>query len=88
MTNLNRRETTATFGKTVVTLRSVVDDPDGDWIPGILDGEKRNLRKYDDAVAETVTEPALQAALLRHREALQRWVDALGNRRKTRLEVG
>ena len=74
--------------KTVVTLRSVVDDPDGDWIPGILDGEKRNLRKYDEAIAETAGEPALQASLLRHREVLQRWVDTLGARRTSGLKVG
>jgi hypothetical protein len=74
--------------KTVVTLRSVVDDPDGDWIPGILDGEERNLGKYDDAIAETAREPALQAALTKHRDALRRAVESLRDRRRADIEVG
>jgi Domain of unknown function (DUF2383) len=69
-----------TVHKTVVTLRSVVDDPDRDWIPGILDGEKRNLKKYDAAIAESLGDSTLEGMLRRHREALQRWVEALAAR--------
>lgn len=65
--------------RTVVTLRAIVDDPDSDWIPGIVDGEERNLDKYDEAIAEAAGDPALQAALRRHREALQACVIALGS---------
>lgn len=74
--------------KTVVTLRSVVDDPDGDWIPGILDGEQRNLDKYDDAIAEAAADPAVRATLSKHRERLQRSVDALGGRRASPPTAG
>lgn len=66
--------------KTVVTVRSMVDDPDGDWIPGILDGEERNLDKFDAAIIEASDDPTLQATLRRHREALQQCVVALGDR--------
>jgi len=65
--------------KTVVMLRSVVDDVDDGWIPGILDGEKRNLDRYDEAIAETTADSAMQGTLRTHRESLQRWVDALRN---------
>ncbi len=74
--------------KTVVTLRSVVDDPDSDWIPGILDGEKRNLRKYDAAITEATTESALQASLQRHRGTLHQWIDTLDARRPSQRKVG
>jgi hypothetical protein len=67
--------------KTVVTLRAVVDDPDADWIPGIVDGERRNLDKFDAALAEGASDPALQSVLRKHRDALQRQVEALETRR-------
>lgn len=74
--------------KTVVTLRSVVDDPDGDWIPGILDGEERNLGKFDDAIAESAEDPAMQAVLRGHREALARCVASLGSGRSSQRVAG
>jgi Domain of unknown function (DUF2383) len=74
--------------KTVVTLRAAVDDPDRDWIPGIVDGEKRNLKKYDEAITECAGDSTLQATLRRHRETLQRWVDALDAQRTTERKFG
>ena len=74
-----------TVHKTVVTLRSIVDDVDRDFIPGILDGENRNLRKYDDAIAEDSADAALQATLAKHRTELERLVSALdGERQRSR----
>jgi hypothetical protein len=74
--------------KTVVTLRSLVDDPDRDWIPGILDGEKRNLGKYDEAIAEAAPDAALLSTLRQHREALQGAVDELGRRDSSQRAAG
>lgn len=67
--------------KTVVTVRAAVDDPDGDWIPGIVDGEERNLGKYDEAIAAAESDPALLATLRKHRQELERCVIALGSQR-------
>lgn len=66
--------------KTVVTLRSAVDDPDRDWIPGILDGEARNLKKFDEAMAEAAGDAALHATLRRCRDALAQQVAMLSAR--------
>jgi len=74
--------------KTVVTLRAAVDDPDRDWIPGIVDGEKRNLKKYDEAIAESAVDSTLQSMLRRHRDTLQRSVDALDAGRPSHRKVG
>lgn len=66
--------------KTVVTVRSLLDDVDEDFIPGIVDGEKRNLEKFDAALTENAADPVLRATVGKHREELERLVNELGAR--------
>ena len=49
--------------KTIMDVRSLFNGLDESVLPGLIDGEKRNVGKYDDAVKDTKP-PADIAALL------------------------
>lgn len=66
--------------KTVVTVRSLFDDVDEDLIPGILDGEQRNLEKFDEALGENAADPVMRATVGKRRAELERLVQQLGSR--------
>jgi uncharacterized protein (TIGR02284 family) len=63
--------------RTVVTMRSVVDDIDAGVIPQIVDGEQRILGKYDDAIAEAGAVQSLGATLQQRRARLAELVARL-----------
>lgn len=66
--------------KTVVTVRSMFDDVDEDLIPGIVDGERRNLEKFDEAMGENAADPVIRATVGTRRAELQQLVQQLGSR--------
>jgi uncharacterized protein (TIGR02284 family) len=56
--------------RTIMNVRSLFDGLDGSVLPGLIDGEKRNVGKYDDALKDTP--PAEIATMLTtHRSQLQ-----------------
>jgi uncharacterized protein (TIGR02284 family) len=50
--------------QTIMDVRSVFNGLDESVLPGLIDGEKRNVRKYDDALSEEARTPAYVATLL------------------------
>jgi uncharacterized protein (TIGR02284 family) len=38
--------------KTIMDVRSLFDGPDESVLPGLIDGEKRNVSKYDDVLKD------------------------------------
>ena len=66
--------------KTVVTVRSLFDDVDEDLVPGILDGERRNLDKFDEALGENAADPVIRATVGKRRAELERMVQELASR--------
>ncbi|ABD86806.1 ferritin-like domain-containing protein [Rhodopseudomonas palustris] len=49
--------------RTIMNVRSLFNGLDGSVLPGLIDGEKRNVSKYDDAL-QTAAAPTSIAALL------------------------
>ena len=64
----------------MVTVRSMFDDVDEDLIPGIVDGERRNLEKFDEAMGENAADPVIRATVGTRRAELQQLVQQLGSR--------
>ncbi|MCG6205163.1 PA2169 family four-helix-bundle protein [Rhodopseudomonas sp. HC1] len=57
--------------KTIMSVRSLFDGLDGSVLPGLIDGEKRNVSKYDDAIADAGAAPAVLTTLTAQRGKLQ-----------------
>jgi uncharacterized protein (TIGR02284 family) len=53
--------------RTIMTVRALFDGLDGSVLPGLIDGEKRNLSKFDDALQATAASPAVAAMLTAQR---------------------
>jgi len=49
--------------QTIMDVRSLFDGLDESVLPGLIDGEKRNLAKYDDALEDAKPSPAIAAML-------------------------
>ena len=49
--------------QTIMDVRSLFDGLDESVLPGLIDGEKRNLAKYDDALEDARTSPDIAAVL-------------------------
>ena len=54
----------STVHETIMDLRSMFGGLDESVLPGLIDGEKRNISKYDDALNSKANPPAPIAALL------------------------
>ncbi|MFC0241720.1 PA2169 family four-helix-bundle protein [Rhodopseudomonas telluris] len=57
--------------KTIMSIRSLFDGLDGSVLPGLIDGEKRNVAKYDDAIAASGAAPAVVATLTAQRSKIR-----------------
>jgi uncharacterized protein (TIGR02284 family) len=49
--------------KTIMDIRSLFNGLGQSVLPGLIDGEKRNISKYDDALKDAKTPPALAKLL-------------------------
>lgn len=59
--------------RTIMNVRSLFNGLDESVLPGLIDGEKRNVSKYDDAL-RIVTVPPLVALLTSQRGAIQQQI--------------
>lgn len=57
--------------KTIMSVRSLFDGLDGSVLPGLIDGEKRNVSKYDDAIAAASAAPTVLATLTAQRSKIR-----------------
>ncbi|MFT4276573.1 MAG: PA2169 family four-helix-bundle protein [Rhodopseudomonas sp.] len=53
--------------RTIMSVRSLFDGLDGSVLPGLIDGEKRNLSKYDDALKAVAASPGVASTLTAQR---------------------
>nr|WP_205512355.1 PA2169 family four-helix-bundle protein [Rhodopseudomonas sp. BR0M22] len=53
--------------RTIMSVRSLFDGLDGSVLPGLIDGEKRNLSKYDDALKVAAASPGVASTLTAQR---------------------
>jgi len=53
--------------RTIMSVRSLFDGLDGSVLPGLIDGEKRNVSKYDDALKVAAGAPAVASTLTAQR---------------------
>ncbi len=56
--------------RTIMNVRSLFNGLDGSVLPGLIDGEKRNVDKYDDAL-KTPGASAVAALLTAQRDKIQ-----------------
>jgi uncharacterized protein (TIGR02284 family) len=56
--------------KTIMDVRSLFDGLDESVLPGLIDGEKRNVAKYDEALKSAGAPPNLVELLNRQRDGL------------------
>jgi uncharacterized protein (TIGR02284 family) len=53
--------------KTIMDVRSLFNGLDESVLPGLIDGEKRNISKYDDALQDAKTAPDIAGVLTTQR---------------------
>jgi uncharacterized protein (TIGR02284 family) len=56
--------------KTIMDVRSLFNGLDESVLPGLIDGEKRNVSKYDDALADSKSAPGVAAVLTTQRDRI------------------
>jgi len=57
--------------RTIITIRSLFGGLNESILPGLIDGEKRNVSHYDDALNEQTLPESANALLLRQRDELR-----------------
>ncbi|HEY0330074.1 MAG TPA: PA2169 family four-helix-bundle protein [Rhodopseudomonas sp.] len=57
--------------RTIMNVRSLFNGLDGSVLPGLIDGEKRNVSKYDDALQATTAPTSITALLTTQRSKIQ-----------------
>jgi uncharacterized protein (TIGR02284 family) len=71
--------------RTIMNVRSLFNGLDGSVLPGLIDGEKRNVDKYDDAL-KTPGASAVAAMLTAQRDKIQQKI-ALMEAKKAAYEA-
>lgn len=66
-----------TVHKTIMDIRSMFDGLDESVLPGLIDGEKRNVGKYDDALRTPELLGSVTVLLTRQRENLQQKINLM-----------
>jgi uncharacterized protein (TIGR02284 family) len=56
--------------RTIMDIRSLFGALDSSILPGLIDGEERNLKSYDKALETTLADAAAVAIMARQRETL------------------
>jgi uncharacterized protein (TIGR02284 family) len=59
-----------TVHKTIMDVRSLFNGLDESVLPGLIDGEKRNISKYDEALKQAGMPASVATLLFRQRDAL------------------
>ncbi len=57
--------------ETIMDVRSLFDGLDESVLPGLIDGEKRNVAKYDEAIRDVNAAPSVASLLNSHREDIR-----------------
>jgi uncharacterized protein (TIGR02284 family) len=60
----------STVHKTIMDVRSLFNGLDESVLPGLIDGEKRNVSKYDAAIKQTGAPANVLTMLIRQRDKL------------------
>ena len=76
-----------TVHETIMDLRSMFDGLDESVLPGLIDGEKRNVAKYDDALKAPDGLQNVTSLLKRQRESLQEKIGLMQAERATSASV-
>ena len=76
-----------TVHETIMDLRSMFDGLDESVLPGLIDVEKRNAAKYDDALEAPGGLENLTALLKRQRESLQKKIGLMETERAASAHV-
>lgn len=71
----------STVHRTIVSVRSLFGGLDDSILPGLIDGEKRIMTYYDDAITSAPTGSKEQLALTSHRTALAAKIQQMEMRR-------
>jgi len=74
----------STVHRTVISIRSIVTGLDQTILPGLIDGEERNVHAYDEAIGLAPPASPEHRTLVSQRAALQREIQAM----KARESVG
>jgi len=56
--------------ETIMNVRSIFDGLDSSVLPGLIDGETRNVGKYDDALKVATASPAIASLLSAQRSKI------------------
>ena len=70
-----------TVHKTIMDVRSMFDGLDESALPGLIDGEKRNVGKYDDALKASEIPANVSGLLTRQRDSLQQKIGVMERKR-------
>jgi uncharacterized protein (TIGR02284 family) len=72
----------STIHRTVMSIRSIFGGLDESVLPGLIDGEKRTLQYYDDAIAATTPSLPDHGMLVRQRAVLSQKVSEMEVRQR------
>lgn len=63
--------------ETIMDVRSLFNGLDESVLPGLIDGEKRNVAKYDDALTDAQGTPAVAALLTAQRNSIAKKIASM-----------
>jgi uncharacterized protein (TIGR02284 family) len=63
--------------ETIMDVRSMFNGLDESVLPGLIDGEKRNVSKYDDALREARATPNIAGLLAAQRESIVQMIASM-----------
>jgi uncharacterized protein (TIGR02284 family) len=72
----------------IMSLRSLFNGLDESVLPGLIDGEKRNLEKYDKALGTGALPPAVEKLLAGQRGGIEQKVVLMETERAASLQQG
>ena len=73
--------------ETIMDVRSLFNGLGESALPGLIDGEKRNVSKYDDALKDARTTPDIAGLLATQRESIVGKIAAMETRQAAREHV-
>ena len=76
-----------TVHKTIMDVRSMFDGLDESVLPGLIDGEKRNVGKYDAALKAPELAANVSGLLARQRDSLQQKIGLMESERASSERV-
>ena len=69
--------------ETIMDVRSMFNGLDESVLPGLIDGEKRNVSKYDDALKAVGATPNVASLLSRQREGIVEKIAGMESQKAT-----